>query len=130
DHDARAFCTTGLLKVLDDWAEQHRWDRQIVRRILGPTEFFAERIESGAVPVITRDVFQQTAQFRKRSGIKPAVLLHTVFGSSAQLVEAPSTLGHTNHWNVEMAALDHRLQSRKDLLVREIARRTKENQSV
>ena len=53
DHDARAFGTTGLFEVLDDRAEQYRWNGQIVCRMLSPTEFFAERIESGAVPVVT-----------------------------------------------------------------------------
>ena len=58
------------------------------------------------------------------------MLLYTVFGSSTQLVEAPSLPGHTDHRNVEMAALDHRLQRREDLLVREITRRTEEHQRV
>jgi hypothetical protein len=58
------------------------------------------------------------------------VLLHAVFGSGAQLVESPSTPGHTNHWNIETATLDQGLQSRKDFLICKIARGTKEHQSV
>src|SRR6267378_7675078 len=130
DHDACASGTTGVFKVLDDWPEQYWWNRQIVCRMLSFTEFFAERIERGAVPVVARDVFQQSAQFVKRGRIKPAVLLHTVFSAGTQLVEAPSRFRHTDHRNVQMAAPDHRLQRRKDLLVRKIAGCTEENQSV
>src|SRR4029453_4799497 len=129
-HDACASGTTGVFEVLDDRPEQYRWNRQIVCRTLSLTEFSAERIESGAVPIVTGDVFQQTAQFRKRGRIKPAVLLHTVFGSRTQLLKAPCLPGHTDHRNVQMAALDHRLQGWKDLLVRKIASGAKEHQSV
>src|SRR5262249_54096973 len=53
DDDTCASGRTGRFEVLDDWAKQNRWNRQIVRRMLGATEFFAERIESRAVPVVT-----------------------------------------------------------------------------
>ncbi len=47
-----------------------------------------------------------------------------------QLVEVPAGLGDADHRHVEMAALDHRLQRRKDLLVREVAGGAEEHQRV
>ena len=47
-----------------------------------------------------------------------------------QLFEVPASLGDADDRHIEVAALDHRLQRRKDLLVRQVAGRAEENESI
>src|SRR4051794_27133173 len=47
-----------------------------------------------------------------------------------KLIEVPARLGDPNNGNVEIATLHHRLQSREDLFIGEIARGAKENKRV
>ena len=47
-----------------------------------------------------------------------------------QLLEVPAALGHADDRHIEVAALDHRLQRREDLLVRQIAGGAEEDQGV
>ena len=68
--------------------------------------------------------------FSNAAGSTPAVLLEAVARPRLELVEVPAGLGHADDRHVEVAALDHRLQRRKDLLVSQIARRAEENQRV
>ena len=58
------------------------------------------------------------------------MLLDAVARAGAELVDPPAGLRHADDRHVEMAAFHHCLQRRKDLLVREIARRAEEYQGV
>ena len=58
------------------------------------------------------------------------MLLEAVAARAPELVEVPAGLGDADHRHVEVAALDHRLQRREDLLVREVAGRAEEDQRV
>jgi hypothetical protein len=49
------------------------------------------------------------------------MLFEAVLRAGRQLIEVPSGPGHPDHRYLEVAAFHHRLQSRKDLLVCEVA---------
>src|ERR1700677_2139150 len=57
-------------------------------------------------------------------------MLAAVASALPQLLEAPSVLGHADDRDIERAALDHRLQRRKYLLVGEIACGAEEDQCI
>ena len=58
------------------------------------------------------------------------MLLQALAAPGPELIEGPAGLGHADHRHVEVAALDHRLQRREDLLVGEIARGAEEDAGV
>ena len=58
------------------------------------------------------------------------MFLQAIPGASFKLVKRPTCLGHTDHWDIEVSALDHGLQRGKDLLVCQVAGRAKENKCV
>ena len=127
----RAPCVRARLgQLLDDQPEQHRRDGQVVRRPLGGAERLADGLERRRVLVVAVDVAQQTAQGVERRGIHPSVLLEAVVGPGPELFEVPARLRHADDRHVEVAALHHRLQRGKDLLVREIAGRAEEHERV
>ena len=59
-----------------------------------------------------------------------AAALDALARASAKPIEVPSGLRNTHDGHVQMSSLHHCVQGRKDLLVREIARRTKEDERV
>ena len=58
------------------------------------------------------------------------MLLEAVVRPRPKLVQVPTRFGHADDRHVEVAAFDHRLQRRKNLLVGQIARGAEENQGV
>ncbi len=127
----RAFLgAAGLGQLLDHLAEEDGRNGEIVCRPLGAPEFLAQCLEGRVIGVIAVDIAQQPAQFFPRGRVEPAVLLQAVFGARLELLQVPARLGHADHGHREMPALQHRLQRREDFLVREVARRAKENQCV
>jgi hypothetical protein len=58
------------------------------------------------------------------------VLLDAVARAGAKLVDPPAGLRHADDRHVEVAAFHHCVQRRKDLLVREVAGRAEEDESV
>ena len=101
-----------------------------MRRPLGGAKLSADGLERRRVLVVAVDVAQQAAQRVERRGIEPAVLLEAVLGAGLELVERPAGLRHADDRHVEVAALHHRLQRGKDLLVREVAGRAEEHEGV
>ena len=130
DDDPRARRATRRRELLDHQPEQQRRDRQVVRRPLGRAELPAERLEGRGVRVVAVDVAQQARELLEGRRVEPAVLLEAVAGAGLELFEIPAGLGDPDHRNVEVAALQHRLQRREDLLVGEVARRPEEHQRV
>ena len=98
--------------------------------VLRSSELAAERLESRRVFVVPIHVLKQSAQLCERVTIQASVLLDAVLRPCAQLVEGPAGLGHADHRHIKVAALGHRLQRGKDLLVREIARGPEEHERV
>src|SRR6202034_2828319 len=82
------------------------------------------------VLVAAVDVAQQLHELRECRGIDAAMMLEAVASALPQLLEAPSVLGHADDGDIERAALDHRMQRRKYLLVGEITRGTEEDQCI
>ena len=62
--------------------------------------------------------------------VDPAGLPDAVLGALAQLRQAPLRGGDADHRHVEHAALRHRIERRKDLLVREVAGDAEQHQRV
>ena len=86
-----------------------------------------ERLE---ILIAAIDVAQQLHEPRECRRIDTAVMLKTVASALAQLLETPAALGDADDGDIERAALDHRLQRRKYLLVGEIARGAEEDQRI
>ena len=116
--------------MLHDHAEQHRRDGEVVGRALGRAEFLAQGRERGRVLVIAVHIVQQRGQLGERRRVEAAVLFHAVARPRLELVQVPAGLGHADHRHIQMAAADHRLQRREDLLVRQVARGAEEDQGV
>src|SRR4029077_8188936 len=105
-------------ELFHDQPEYRGRDGEVVRRPLRGAELLADGLERCRVGVITIHVTQQTGELLEGSGVGPAaMLLEAVARTRLQLVEIPAGLGHTDDGHVEIAALEHRLQRRKDLLV-------------
>src|SRR5215469_16190721 len=58
------------------------------------------------------------------------MFLQTVLRPRLQLVETPIGLGHADNRHVKIATLQHRLQRREDLLVRQVARGAEEYERI
>ncbi len=58
------------------------------------------------------------------------MLGETIVSALFQLIEIPTSLGHADHWNVEVAMFHERLESGKNLLVCQVSRCAKKYQSI
>ncbi len=130
DDDSGPFRASRSSQLFDDGSEERGWDRQVMRGVLCAPEFASERLEGVRIFVVAVDVAQSAAQLVERGTVQAPVFLDALLRARAQLVEGPASLGHADHRNVEVAALGHRLQRRKDLLVRKVARRPEEHKRV
>ena len=90
----------------------------------------AELIEGGRILIIAVHIAEQFGKLLKRGGIKPTVLFQAVFCPLSKLVQIPAGFGNADYRNIKMSTFNHSLQSRKDLLVRQIARRAEEYQCI
>ena len=99
-------------------------------RPLGRPEFLADGLERRRIVVVAIDVAQQAAQLVESRGIDATVLFQAVAGPCPELIDGPAGLGHADDGHVKVAALDHRLQRREDLLVSQIAGRAEEDQGI
>src|SRR5256884_1105808 len=94
DDDASTADTARLGQLLHDDPEQHRGNREVVRRALGGADLSAEGLERRRVLVVPIDVAQQAAQRAERRRIEPSVLVEAVPGTGLELVEIPARLRH------------------------------------
>ena len=130
DDDAGPFRAARSSQLFDDGSEERGRDRQVVRRVLRASELASERLEGRRIFVVPVDVAKQSAQLVERGTVQAAVFLDAVLRPRAQLVEGPAGLGHADDRHVEVAALGHRLQRRKDFLVGQIARGPEKHERV
>src|SRR6185312_3219168 len=121
DDDTRTLGTVRFSQLFGDGFKQNRRNCQIVRWASCAVKFAAKGREGSRVLVVAVNVAQRADQFFEGRRIDSAVLLQTVFCARAKLVEVPSGLGYADDRHVEMSAFRHRLQRRKNLLVREVA---------
>ncbi len=130
DDDAGGVGAVGLGELLHNQAEEHGRDGEVVGRPLSGTELLADGLKGSRILVIPVHVMEQAAQLVESGGIESAVLFKTVLGAGPELVELPAGLGHADDRHLEMAALQHRLQGWKNLLVGQISGGPKENQGI
>ena len=88
---------------------------------LGVAKFGAKLGKGACVAVIAIDIPQKTEELFKRGLIDAAVLLEALFGAGFQLIEVPAGLGDADDRQVESLIANQPLQSRENLLVRQIA---------
>jgi hypothetical protein len=131
DDDSRAMRASGARELLNDYCEKCGRNCEIMRRPSRCSEFLAQGPKRCRVRIIPVNVAQQSRELVEGGGINAsAVLLETVAGASLQLIQIPACLGHTDHGNIEVPALQHRLQRREDLLVRQVAGGAEEDQRI
>src|SRR5581483_6018881 len=130
DNNPRAAGAIGFAQLFYDGAEQHRRDGEIKRRLARAPQLPAQGLKRRRVFVVAVDVTQQPGQLVESRGLDAAVLLDAVARPRAELIDLPAGFGHANDRHVEMAALDHRLQRRKNFLVGEIAGGAEKNQRI
>ncbi len=132
DDDAGPLGTAGAAQLLDDRPETTRAEWPDSGPDARPCRVAcAVSSNVASVVVVAVDVPQERAQLVECLRIDAAaVLLQTRLGAVLQIVERPIVLGDAHHGHVQMAALDHRLQRGKDLLVGQIARGSEEHQGV
>jgi hypothetical protein len=83
------------------------------------------------VVVVAVDVAQQPEQLGEGRFVHAAaVLFQTVAGALPELIQCPPRLRDPDDRHGQMPAAHHRLQRRKDLLVREVAGGAEEDQGV
>src|SRR6266478_9351447 len=101
-----------------------------MRRTMRVLQLFAERRESRRVLVVTINVAQQAGQLFESRRIDAAVFLQAIVRPRSKLIQIPSGFGYTDHGDIKMSALQHRLQRRENLLVGQVTGCTEEDQSV
>src|SRR5439155_14479941 len=115
---------------IHDCPEQRRRDGKIKRRLLRGAERLANCLECSRVVVVAVHITQQTAQFLECVRVQSAVFLQTISCPGLQLVEVPACFGDADDRNVEVPALQHRLQSREDFFVSQVARGAEKDKSI
>ena len=117
-------------ELLDDRAEQHGRNGQVVRRPLRGAELLADAPETspGRCSRRRRSAAGRTACRRPPDRARRAS--RGCPRPGLELVEVPAGLGHADDRHVEVAALHHRLQRREDLLVGQIAGGAEEDQGI
>src|SRR5260370_38724407 len=101
-----------------------------MRRFLRRTKSLPHRNKRSRIGVVAINITQQPTQLLPRRRIQAPMLLQAILRPSLQLIKVPPSLRHANHRDIEGATLDHRLQRRKNLLIRKIASRTEEHQRI
>src|SRR5207302_1696695 len=130
-NDARSLRdAAGLSKLLHDDAKERWRNRKIERGLPRGPERLADGLECGRVVVIAVHVAQQAAQFLECSGVKPAMFFEAIFRPGLELVEVPARFGDADDRQIKVAALQHRLESREDFLVSQVASGAKKHQSI
>ena len=102
-----------------------------MRGALGIAELLPDGLEGRRVLVVAVHVTEQRGELGEGRRVHPTpVLLQAVLGAGLQLIEPPARLGHADHRHVQVSALQHGLQRRKDLLVGQIAGGPEEDEGV
>jgi len=105
DYDAGPLGATRFHKLFDHGSKQYGRDSQIVSRLSGVSELFAERFKRPRIPVVAVHVAQQAAQLFEGRGIESPMFFEAVFRTRPELVEVPPILCNADHRSVEVPAL-------------------------
>src|SRR5262245_31205983 len=127
NNDARAVRASSFAQLFHNCLEQPGRNGEIVRWPLRRAQLLPEGLKRRRVLIVAVHIAQQTTQLCERGGIDPAVLLHAVMRSRPELIEIPASFGYTADRHIEVSALDHSLDARKNLLISQIPGRTEKN---
>ena len=131
DDDARLIGQTRRAEPFDHRGEQRGRDGEVMRRAPGIAQRLLERLERFRVVVIAAHISEQGKQVLEGVAvIDPAGLPDAVRRLFAQLRQAPLRGGDAHHRHVENAAPGHRVERRKNHLVREIAGHAEDHQRI
>src|ERR1700730_10420850 len=131
EDNARNTRTGRSSKLLYYRREHARRDREVVRRTRRIAERFFESGIGGVIRVVAIDVIEALQEIRESLLIDTAaMLLDTVTRTRAKLLQPPSRFRNADDGNIQIAAPRPRMKRRKNLLVREVARSSKEGQRV
>lgn len=83
-----------------------------------PFEFPSQGLKRRGSHCSLRRRTEQSRELLNDRRIDAAMLFQAAIGASLELIEGPARFGDTDHRHVEMAALDHRLERRKNFLSR------------
>ena len=100
-----------------------QWPRGAIQRLLQMT------IGRGII-VVAIDELELRGQFRESRFIDPAIVLQAVARALAQPIQGPAGTRHADDRNVHIAAPDQGLQSRKNLLVSQVAGGAEKNEGI
>lgn len=123
DDDARAAGAAGLAERLNHAREHARRDREIVKRVLGTAELFAERGVSGDGAVVAADVVEPLRELGEDCLVEGAAILDTLACACAKVIYGPLQPRDSDDGHLEMASPFHRVESGKYLLEDEVAGR-------
>ena len=129
-HDAATSGAAGATELLDHGRRQTRRNGEVVQGPLRRAQLATQEIERRRVLVVAVHIAEQGRKLVEGGAVDAAVLLQAVLGSCFQLVEVPACFGHADDRHVQMTALHHRLERRKDLLVRKVSGRAEEDQRI
>ncbi len=116
---------------LDHLGEHARRDREVVERPLRGAERFTQLFEQRLGAVVTVHVTEVLAQDLEGALVDAsAVLLDAFAHALAELFEARAAARHADEGEAGVAPLDHPVQGRKDLLVREVTGGAEEHEGV
>ena len=117
---------------LDHGAEQARRDGEVVRRAACAAELLraARRTSPDRGSRRRRSAAASTSFANAASSTPPPCCSRLSRARARSCSQVPARLGDADHRHVEMAAPDHRLQRREDLLVGQVAGGAEEDQRV
>src|ERR1051326_4243006 len=93
-------------------------------------ERLTQTLVCGFIVVIAIDVLKPRNQFSQSLDLESAVLPDTVASPVFQLIQGPARLCDSDDRHIHVAMLDHCLQRREDLLVRQISGSPEENKCI
>src|SRR5712671_4296321 len=121
---------TTFTELLDDGLENGGGNRQVEQRMLSGAELFADSLECGGGVVIARNISQEASELVESRRIEFTVPLDALARSGAKLIRRPVRPRHADHWHVQVAALHHCLECRKDFLKRQVAGGAKNHEPI
>ena len=130
DNNPSVFCAFGFGKTFCNPSEHARGDSEIMQRPLRIDERLMQAVVRGLIVVIAVDVLKTRSQFSEGIGVESAVLLDAVASPVLQLIQVPAGLRHSDDRHIQVATLDHCLQRRKNLLVRQISGGPEKNKRI
>jgi hypothetical protein len=101
-----------------------------MQRPLRVGERLTQTLVRGLIVVIAVDVLKTRSKLSEGIGLESAVLLDTVASPVLQLIQVPAGLRNSDDRHIQVATLDHCLQRRKDLLVRQISTGPEKNKRI